>query len=188
MTRMQVLARALLNGLCFLGIGFYFVSFRYADWMFPPERMWIPLLIAAFTGAVSLWLFLYGLNRFQLAIQVAGHQREETNPPDKRFFVSAVRLASVSAGLLLLAWFPEAVSGAIQQAARFVDNGRDFFQSLSAGNFSSAMEQAAAGGLRLLYPIGLCVWIAYLLTGTPRIIRSQLRLFEAWNKQVRSQI
>jgi hypothetical protein len=185
---MQITAKAAMNGLCFLAIGMFLRSFHFFDSMPVPLHNWIFVLISAAAGFVILWLFFYGLRNFHLAFKLAGPQPSGALRLDKRSFLIAMRFVSVAAGLLLLAMFPDVFPLALQQTAGVIRHGQEFFGSISEGELGKAVEMGLRGILRLLYPIGLCAWIVYLLTGTNRIVRVQAKLAKSWfDRNARSQ-
>ena len=187
MTRMQITAKAAINGLCFLTVGMFFYSFRFLDTIPIPVHTWIFISISAAAGFVILWLFFYGLRNFRLVLKLAGPQTPGTPRLDERSFLAAARFVSVLAGLFLLAMFPDVFTRTIQQAAGVISHGQELFGSISEGELGKAAEMAIRGILRLLYPVGLCVWIVYLLTGANRIVRVQAKLAKSWfDRNVRS--
>lgn len=186
MTRMQIIAKSAVNGLCFLAIGMFLRSFHFLDSMPIPIHNWILVLISAAAGLGILWLFFYGLRNFRLAFKLAGQEPPGTPALELRSFLVAARFVAVLAGLFLLAKFPDVFSMAVQQAVGVIKHGQDFFQCISEGEFVSAVEMVVRGIIRLLYPLGLCLWIIYLLTGAERIVRFQMKLAKVWfNKEGR---
>lgn len=189
MNRIQIVAKAAYNGLCFLIVGVLLYSYRYIGLEKPPDRSWVFLPIAAVSALLIVWLLRRGLKNFHLAWKLAGTVPADTVQLDEHFFVIAMRFVVVCAGLLMLASFSDVFPQTVQTAADLIGSGRDFFQLLLEGELVSALDMGMVGVIKLFYPVGLLVWIVYLLTGARRIVLSQRQLAQIWlanHKQIRS--
>ena len=182
MTKIRVLAKAVLSGLVLTGMGIGLQSFRILSWpsmtsLRPGER---PYAIAALpatvlAGLVLLAIFWRIVLNPQLALKLAGQERPRTVTADPSVLAGALRLAAVSAGLLLLGLFPEALFKTGHLAVDFFASGRAFFNTIAEGDYEQLPDRVLTCLQTLIYPIGLCVWIGYLLTGARWIVRRQIR-------------
>jgi vacuolar-type H+-ATPase subunit I/STV1 len=174
MTKWHVTTQAVIFGLCLLGAGFVLGSYdRISMETLKGAVAALPSLLA---GA-GILLFLYRTAKNASLVKwLAGEEPEPvTKSADTRTLAGALRLAAVSAGLILLAANIRAVWEALNTAVFFIRSGREFFQSIVEGDYSLALDQGLSGLKTLLYPIGLCGWIAYLLTGAEKLVFRQVR-------------
>lgn len=168
--RIQVIARAVLCGLCFTGVGVLLGSFRHVSMASVKEAA---AALPVLGVGIGLLLVLRRTTRKPSVVSwLAGDEAGEADSFDPGMTAGALRLAAVSAGLLLLTLFMGGIWETANLAVFFFSHGRTFFQSIVEGSYLTTLDLALAGLRNLIYPVALCGWIVYLLTGAEALVRS----------------
>lgn len=177
MTKMQIIAKAVLTGLGFYCIGVILRSVhRQFLQAYGIAHVLAVISLALAICAVILLVFFRIVRNEQLARKLAGEGPALDPKTQRTWLVASGRLSCVFAGLFLLAGSMTEVVDAVVNVAQFLPAASQWFNNLvSHGQFGEMLMVLILSMLRNLVGLGFLAFIVYLMLGAPSFIRRQIK-------------
>ncbi len=177
MTKMQIIAKAVLTGLGFYCVGIILRSvhrqFLHAYGI--AHALAIIALVLAICAIILLVLWRISRNE-QLARKLAGEGPALDPKTQRTWLAVSGRLSCVSAGLFLLAGSMNEVIDAVIKVAQLLPAASQWFNNIvSPGQFGEMLLVLILSMLRFLLHMGFLALIVYLILGAPSFIRWQIK-------------
>ncbi|MCD6391976.1 MAG: hypothetical protein J7M40_00555 [Planctomycetes bacterium] len=177
MTKMQIIAKAVLAGLGFYCVGIILRSvhrqFLHAYGI--AHALAIIALVLAICAVILLVLWRISRNG-QLARKLAGEGPALDRKTQRTWLAASFRLSCVFAGLFLLAGSITEVVDAVVKVAQFLPAASQWFNNLvSPGQFLEMLLVLILSVVKYLVGLGFLAFIVYLMLGAPSFIRWQIK-------------
>jgi hypothetical protein len=177
MTKMQVIAKAVLTGLGFYCVGIILRSVhRQFLHAYGIAHFLAIIALTLAICAVILLVFFRIVRNEQLARKLAGEGPVLDLKTQRTWLVASGRLSCVVAGLFLLAGSMTEVIDAVVKVPQFLIGAPQLFSNLlDPGHFGQMLLVLILSMLRFLLHMGFLVFIVYLMLGAPSFIRWQIK-------------
>jgi len=177
MTKMQIIAKAVLAGLGFYCVGVILrcIHRQFLHAYGIAHALAIIALVLVICAVILLVLWRISRNE-QLARKLAGEGPAIDLKTQQTWLAVSHRLSCVFAGLFLLAGSMTEVTDAVVKAAQFLPAASQWFSNIvSPGQFGEMLLVLILSMLRLLLHVGFLAFTVYLMLGAPSFIRRQIK-------------
>ena len=177
MTKMQIIAKAVLTGLGFYCAGVILRSVhRQLLQAYGISHALAIIALVLAICAVILLVFFRIVRNEQLARKLAGEGPAIDLKTQRTWLAVSLRLSCVFAGLFLLAGSMNEVIDAVIKVAQFLPAASQLFSNLVyPGRFGEMLLVLILSMLRFLLHMGFLAFIVYLMLGAPSFIRRQIK-------------
>jgi hypothetical protein len=176
MTKIQLAAKAVWNGLMLLFLGNILSLCRNVALV--TEKIRWSYFVVFFCACLFLTLTFLFMRNLSLPLRLTGTNTIYFERGWRVFFIRVNRLVCVFVGLALLAIHQKALNSVGSLVVDFLPAVRDWFTLWVEGKVSFALEKTFIAVMHIFYPFGFLAFCGYLIFGADCFIRWQIRLFD----------